>query len=361
MRFECGKRWAVAAVLACGVVAAPVAAPAAESDVADEGVYLPTVDALVRTSSRALPLERGAIYEELASLGMPAIRYLARMAERGRESDQGLACHVLLNLLGYGKPDDAVTALMDGACRTVDCGRCSADACLLSWTRPEYPGLARTVRFEGRIRIEFDIDADGVPCRIWADPAFEGLFAESVEKALKRWRFRVDPLRRDPRRHHLFVDFVLAGSSQEPHVAAEMYSTHLVVVTATRPARGRPEAPVASSFETLPVDRYAERLAKGIADGAPWTGDPIAIARELLGPLSGASIRIDKQDGPGESPSTSTVTVVQESLLDDSVAGIWQRMMLRRDADGRWSVVSVERAYRCARSGSGEYTADRCP
>jgi len=122
-----------------------------------------------------------------------------------------------------------------------------------------------------------------------------------------------------------------------------------------------PSSRSVTSFASLPVEPYAEQLANGTREREPWSTDPVSIALELLGPFPGRSVGITKTDGPGEAPRTSSVTIVQDGLPDDSVAGVWHRLSLVRGDDGSWSIVSVERAFRCARGGPDAFQSELCP
>jgi hypothetical protein len=64
----------------------------------------------------------------------------------------------------------------------------------------------------------------------------------------------------------------------------------------------------------------------------------------------------------GEDPTTTTVTVLRDGILDDSIRGIWHRIELTRSDHGNWRIVEMSRAYRCRRGCNQERFSQRaCP
>jgi hypothetical protein len=51
-----------------------------------------------------------------------------------------------------------------------------------------------------------------------------------------------------------------------------------------------------------------------------------------------------------------------EGLADDSVAGVWASLELRRLPDGTWRLAREARAWKCARGArAGKFQSRRCP
>jgi hypothetical protein len=103
------------------------------------------------------------------------------------------------------------------------------------------------------------------------------------------------------------------------------------------------------SFVLVDVTERNARIAEAVADGETWPSDPIDLALWYLEFGGAPEMRISKTDAPGEAASTTTVTVIRDRLLDDSVRGIWDQLVLTRQPDGTWRIEEARRAYRCWR------------
>lgn len=115
------------------------------------------------------------------------------------------------------------------------------------------------------------------------------------------------------------------------------------------------------SFNTGDAGPYNQTIEKALASGATWPRDPVRIGLEIQG--GGTSyVAIRREDGPGEDPTTTVVTIVLSRLLDDSVASSWTRFAMDRQPDGSWRLTGVRRATRCMRSRSTDaFNAQPCP
>jgi len=102
-------------------------------------------------------------------------------------------------------------------------------------------------------------------------------------------------------------------------------------------------------------------LDKACSDGEDWAEDPIRIALRFAEPVNAPHVRVLRDDGSGEMPSTSKVTLVQQGFLDDSVSGSWIQVRLRR-MDCGWHLVDAQRAVRCRRAEDPDiFQAGPCP
>lgn len=116
------------------------------------------------------------------------------------------------------------------------------------------------------------------------------------------------------------------------------------------------------SSNSLSFASFNEKLSDSVDNKEPWVRDPIRIALEFMSSPGARSIKIERKDKGGEAPRTSTVTVVEDGYLDDSLRGSWTRFALERHADGTWRVTAVQRAYRCWRGHHQDsYSARLCP
>lgn len=116
-------------------------------------------------------------------------------------------------------------------------------------------------------------------------------------------------------------------------------------------------------FSRVSVDvaPFNERLRTASAAGEAWTEDAARIASEYVGGLEGRVVAFLEVDDAGEGATGSTVTLIREGLLDDSVRGIWDELRLERADGGEWQLMRAYRAYRCWRGDHGEsYSAEPC-
>jgi len=124
------------------------------------------------------------------------------------------------------------------------------------------------------------------------------------------------------------------------------------------------DVPVLSSHD-VDVSALNELIDAAALRGEAWVRDAFLIALEHVGATDGLEARVVsvvKVDSAAEAAAGSTVTVVREGLLDDSVRAIWDELHLARTAGGAWRVERALRAYRCWRGHHGlAYGAEWCP
>lgn len=101
----------------------------------------------------------------------------------------------------------------------------------------------------------------------------------------------------------------------------------------------------------LYLDAFNAAVRAAAEAGAPWPLDPIRVALayvELLGAPNALITRADVVGAGEEWASQTVITIVEDGLLDDSVAGFQQVVTLRRE-DGIWSVYAYEGTWLCRR------------
>lgn len=70
---------------------------------------------------------------------------------------------------------------------------------------------------------------------------------------------------------------------------------------------------------------------------------------------------ITRQNNRVENPTQSTVTITQEGLLDDSIAGQQFVIQFQKNSNDRWDVLSLQKNRKCqVGRGSQEYTKELC-
>ena len=116
------------------------------------------------------------------------------------------------------------------------------------------------------------------------------------------------------------------------------------------------------SSHDVDVVGFNTALDGAVFVGETWPSDPVIVALRYIGHYDVASLSLVKRDERGEDPSATTITVIREGLLDDSVRAIWDEIALSRTGDGTWRIAEARRAYRCWRSEQTvSYTAEPCP
>lgn len=109
-------------------------------------------------------------------------------------------------------------------------------------------------------------------------------------------------------------------------------------------------------------------VASAAAAGAPWPSDAVRVALALV-ELSGAAETtiVASYGAPGSAGGLdgprdlAQVTVTESGLLDDSLAGVVQRLSLALEG-GLWVVSAHEIVWRCARGPDAERVEpQRCP
>lgn len=114
----------------------------------------------------------------------------------------------------------------------------------------------------------------------------------------------------------------------------------------------------------LYLDAFNAALRSAAEAGAPWPADPIRVALayvDLLGAPNAIITRADIFGEGGETASRTVVTIVEDGLLDDSVAGLEQVVTLRLEG-GIWNVATYQGTWLCRRPpGSSMPMPGLCP
>ena len=115
------------------------------------------------------------------------------------------------------------------------------------------------------------------------------------------------------------------------------------------------EWPVADGQILSPGD-YKEASALAAGGAAP-----LDIALRIVGPFEGVTQHIVQSNHGGEAAVRSTVIVIRDGLLDDSVRGERWDISLERSAVG-WSIKQVKRTWTCWRGNDRfRFGSARCP
>jgi hypothetical protein len=102
-------------------------------------------------------------------------------------------------------------------------------------------------------------------------------------------------------------------------------------------------------------------IERALAAQERWPHEPMQLVLRRLGvgEEMARGVCIDVQGRRGEVQDSLVATAVMEGLADDSVAGVWARMELRRQPDGTWRLAREARAWKCARGAHMDRYQDR--
>jgi len=116
------------------------------------------------------------------------------------------------------------------------------------------------------------------------------------------------------------------------------------------------------SSKTLSFMEFNKSLSVAAEKGESWTHDPIRIALEFTDSAGARLVKIWRKDGRGEMQNSTTVTIVEDGYLDDSIRGTWTQFKMTRGDGNTWRIDNIQRGYRCWRGQSKNcYSAKRCP
>jgi hypothetical protein len=123
-----------------------------------------------------------------------------------------------------------------------------------------------------------------------------------------------------------------------------------------------PREAVVESSAVLDVTEFNAYVDDAAAAGERWVSNPIMVVMEYLRHPDAPVTKITRTDPPGESMPRTTVTVLQDRFLDDSVRGTWHEFSLDRLPDGSWRIDEARSGYRCYRGRQTDsYGAHLCP
>lgn len=156
---------------------------------------------------------------------------------------------------------------------------------------------------------------------------------------------------------HLCVLILLLMGLVPPNAAADQLG-------ALRPTRTDPCGVRVESRAELDCAAFNAEIEAAAAAKESWPMEPLQVALRRLGVADEMPGTLDLrvEGGGGEAPSSLFVTTAMEGLADDSVAGVWASLELRRLPDGTWRLAREARAWKCARGArAGKFQSRRCP
>ena len=115
------------------------------------------------------------------------------------------------------------------------------------------------------------------------------------------------------------------------------------------------EIPMMRSSTSIEPATFNVEIGAAARRNEDWVRDPGLVALHVSKAASAPRVRLYRKDNRGESPDSSTVTVIMDRLVDDSIAGIWTQYQMVRDEDQTWHMTGVRQAYKSYRGEDTEY------
>jgi len=144
-------------------------------------------------------------------------------------------------------------------------------------------------------------------------------------------------------------------------VAAAVCCSSCAINVHNTEIREFPSEPEVASSTVIDATEFNVFVDESVAAGERWARNPVLVVMEYLRHPNAPVLEITRRDPPGESMPRTTITVVQDGFLDDSVRGTWHRFELERLADMSWRISEARSAYRCYRGHqTDDYGARLC-
>ncbi len=125
----------------------------------------------------------------------------------------------------------------------------------------------------------------------------------------------------------------------------------------------RPDEFPVVSYNNLEVRNFNLKISAAINNGGKWVYHPLLVIQEYRKIADASFVSILLSNDSVEDPLNSTITVVEEGYLDDSVRGQWFQFHLEREnTESAWKIKEIRQAYLCGRMTSPkEFSKELCP
>jgi hypothetical protein len=125
----------------------------------------------------------------------------------------------------------------------------------------------------------------------------------------------------------------------------------------------RPDEFPIVSYNNLEVSNFNLKISAAMNNGEMWVYHPLLVIQEYRKIADAGFVSILLSNDSAENPLNSTITVVEEGYLDDSVRGQWLQFHLgREDSESAWKIKEIRQANLCGRMNSPkEFSKELCP
>lgn len=121
------------------------------------------------------------------------------------------------------------------------------------------------------------------------------------------------------------------------------------------------DKPGVAEAQYIPIDY--ENFNKSIMStkAEEWTSDPLTVSLKFTGPFEGLTQNIERKNDSAESPGSTTIVIINEGLLDDSVMGEKYFLILKKTEHGAWLITSARKMVKCWKDrGHQDYSKEPC-
>jgi hypothetical protein len=125
----------------------------------------------------------------------------------------------------------------------------------------------------------------------------------------------------------------------------------------------RPDEFPVVSYNNLEVSNFNLKISAAMNNGEKWVYHPLLVIQEYRKIADVSFVSILLSNDSVENPLNSTITVVEEGYLDDSVRGQWLQFHLgRENSESAWKINEIRQAFLCGRMNSPqEFFKELCP
>jgi len=116
------------------------------------------------------------------------------------------------------------------------------------------------------------------------------------------------------------------------------------------------------SYKKMPTKAFNVEIAQAAKAGEAWVKDQSQVALRFVRSSSAGITSVEllwREDNSVEKPSASSVTIIGDGSLDDSVRSTRYQLSLKKDKQGIWFPRKAGKAQRCSR-GHNYFSAEPC-
>ena len=116
-----------------------------------------------------------------------------------------------------------------------------------------------------------------------------------------------------------------------------------------------------TSYEEMDTKRFKQSVSNAAVRSEPWVKNDLQVALNFIGPFEGKLQFVVRERANAESIDKTTIIVIEDGYLDDSIRGARYRIVLEADMHGVWQVLTAHKAWRCwPHRGHEKFSTEPC-